>query len=65
MIMEKFSEKSLMCLGDFYVYALVDPKTDEIFYVGKGCANRVFNHEKESLKTPNSDNLKLKTISEN
>lgn len=62
--MNKFSEKSLMSLGEFYVYGLIDPRTDKIFYIGKGKGNRVFEHEIESLNSPYSDKLKLKTISE-
>ena len=27
-----------------YVYALVDPNNKEIFYIGKGKENRVFQH---------------------
>lgn len=60
--MERFSTKSLLSLGDYYVYGLIDPRTNQIFYIGKGSGNRVFEHEKESQNSPNSDKLKLKTI---
>ncbi len=33
-----------------YVYLLKDPETNEIFYVGKGHGNRVFEHVNEALK---------------
>ena len=62
--MERFSEKSLWALGDSYVYGLIDPRTNKIFYIGKGSGNRVFNHEKESMNSIDCDKLKLKTISE-
>ena len=62
--MDKFSEKSLIALGNFYVYGLIDPRTNQLFYIGKGKDNRVFEHEKESINSIDSDKLKLKTILE-
>lgn len=54
----------MLSLGDFYVYGLIDPRTYQVFYVGKWSGNRVFDHKKESLSNPESAKLKLKTISE-
>lgn len=45
---------------EFYVYILIDPRTNTVFYVGKGIDNRVFNHVKEALTLPiNHDKAKL------
>lgn len=35
----------------YYVYLLLDPRDNKIFYVGKGCGNRVFQHVANALET--------------
>lgn len=61
---KRFTEKSLCQLGEHYVYGLIDPRTDKIFYIGKGTEHRVFEHENESIRNPDSRKLKLHTIKE-
>lgn len=39
-------------LGPFYVYVLVDPRSDEIFYVGKGTGQRLLAHGLEADLEP-------------
>lgn len=58
--MDHFSEKTKSFLENpsgesdskhkYYVYALIDPKDNKIFYIGKGCDDRVFAHEKEAKR---------------
>ena len=52
----------------YYVYRLIDPRTFQTFYVGKGCGNRIFDHAKAAKalisKDEDADSLKLKLISE-
>jgi hypothetical protein len=48
---------------DYYVYFLQDPRTDEVFYVGKGIGNRVFNHLECSIET-DGETEKLERIRE-
>jgi len=35
-------------VGRYYVYELINPLTDRVFYVGKGTKDRVSSHEKET-----------------
>lgn len=36
---------------DYYVYLLIEPITNKVFYVGKGNGNRIFQHLKEAEKS--------------
>ena len=45
----------------YYVYALVDPRDNRIFYIGKGKENRVFQHAEAAIVDKTHD-LKLDTI---
>lgn len=59
-----FSEKARDALNGFYVYALIDPRDDKVFYIGKGIGSRVFSHEVESEKSKKSEKKKLQKIRE-
>ena len=50
-----FSKNAFRKLGH-YVYRLVDPRTGNTFYVGKGQKNRVFAHVNEALSNYNDVN---------
>ena len=56
--------------GKYYVYRLVDPRTLQTFYVGKGCGDRVFQHAKGVVtqialdEDENKMSLKEKQIAE-
>lgn len=41
----------------YYVYILIDPRTDKIFYVGKGCMKRMYEHVKnvQRNRIPNNN----------
>lgn len=47
----------------YYVYRLIDPRTFQTFYVGKGSGDRVFQHVKDvkSLISKNDDAVSLKS----
>lgn len=64
----KLSNPAQELLGDgqenYYVYALVDPRSQKIFYIGKGKGNRVSNHVQEASDNPDSEKTKLTIIRE-
>jgi uncharacterized protein len=48
----------------YYVYRLVDPRTKQTFYVGKGRGNRLFQHVNEAVANEEHSTLKLDRIRE-
>ena len=48
----------------FYVYCLVDPRDDKVFYIGKGAGNRVFAHACDALEHKDTVSDKLEKIRE-
>lgn len=52
--MEKFSDYVAKHL-QYYVYRLLDPRTGQTFYVGKGVGNRVFAHVNDELRADADD----------
>ncbi len=45
-----------------YVYLLIDPRTDNIFYVGKGYGNRINQHLSDALEAKTIETKKILTI---
>ena len=53
----EFPKSVIEKLG-YYVYLLIDPKTSDVFYVGKGTGNRIFQHINSAISSPlESDKL--------
>lgn len=63
MSMEKSFKQSVIEGLKFYVYTLVDPRDNRIFYVGKGSGNRVYQHAQAAL-VDDFPSLKLSAIRE-
>lgn len=59
--MNNFSDKVKQKLK-YYVYALIDPKNDEIFYIGKGVNDRIFQHETENIGMESSKHRRIESI---
>lgn len=64
--MAKFKEFPVSVIEqlNYYVYLLIDPTNEEVFYVGKGTGNRIFSHLNSALSNPEpSDRLdKIRNI---
>lgn len=58
-----FSQAVIESLA-YYVYLLKDPLDGEVFYVGKGCGNRIFEHIEAALTTevPNDKLDRIRSI---
>ncbi|NVN96528.1 MAG: hypothetical protein HXX18_14735 [Bacteroidetes bacterium] len=59
--MHKLSQSTIEKLG-YYVYSLSDPRTGSIFYIGKGCGNRINQHLIGALKEKTKETEKIKKI---
>jgi len=59
-MVKEFSPKTQEELA-YYVYVLIDPRDNKIFYIGKGNSNRVFSHINEAIENL-KETEKLETI---
>lgn len=57
-----FSQSVVENIGH-YVYCLIDPRNKKVFYIGKGCGNRVFDHVSTAIEG-DMPGMKLDTIRE-
>lgn len=60
-MMQKLSQSTIESL-QYYVYLLIDPRSNKPFYVGKGRGNRVNKHLLGALETDLDEIEKIKTI---
>ncbi len=57
----KLSDKTIRELG-YYVYLLSDPRNGKVFYVGKGCGDRINHHLLGALEEKTKETEKIKII---
>ena len=60
MKINEFSQSTLEKIGS-YVYCLIDPEDNKVFYIGKGMGNRVFAHSR-GIANQNKKNEKIELI---
>jgi hypothetical protein len=58
---KRLSQKTIEALK-FYVYALIDPRTDRVFYIGKGKGSRIYAHVEASEHIDTKEIEKIATI---
>jgi hypothetical protein len=58
----KYFSKALISELNYYVYQLRDPRNNQVFYIGRGRRNRVFQHGKIYNKKSEKDKEKSKRI---
>lgn len=58
---KRLSQSTVEKLG-FYVYALIDPRNNKVFYVGKGKGNRIYAHVHASETIETKEAEKIATI---
>lgn len=58
---DQLSQSTIEKLG-YYVYALIDPRTRKVFYIGKGKGNRIYAHVHASEAIETKEVEKIKTI---